>query len=237
MNRELTVTRTKSKPPAVSDSKPPTKARPKKPAGKTNRRTPSDRPGEAIDAAVAELAANPRFAGWKPDRLRAAAVAAIRLRGADDPAERDTLEAWLLTGLTVGEVASKAGLPIDVVDAYAALYLDVLGRLRTDDDRDALAWRLLGDQLHVGIPEADVGAWKRYAGLTGADVLQAFLAYLAARPLAVPHDVSGLSDAELVRLRGLLTTRRWVLSHAPINTAAQRMRLDFVYLLAEQQRL
>jgi hypothetical protein len=165
-------------------------------------------------------------------------VVAIRLRGADDPAERDTLEAWILAGVPAGEVAAKAGRPIDVVAVYAALNLDVIGRLGTDDDRDATAWRLFGDRLDVGIPETDVGAWKRYAALTGGPyVLEAFLAYLSALPLAVPADLSGLSDAELVRLRGLLRTRRWVLSRAPVRTAAQRMRLEFVHALAETQRL
>jgi hypothetical protein len=163
---------------------------------------------------------------------------AIELREAADPTRRDDLEAWLVCELTPAEVARKTSVETAVVAAYRDLFFDLTAWLTDPLGRWERGWVLLGDKLDRGIAEADVGAWKKYAAHTGGPVvLERLLDYLKACPLIYPSDVSGMTDADLERLRDLLIVRHWVLTMAPLTTAAQRMRIEYVWALQEGQRI
>jgi hypothetical protein len=135
-------------------------------------------------------------------------------------------------------VASKTGLDPGVVTAYRDLFFDLGPWLADDFAREDLCWHLVGDKMYVGIEETDQGAWKRFAALSGGPyVLDRVLDYFRAAPLVYPSDVSGLSDADLERLRDLLTVRHWLLTKAPLRTQAQRVRMEVVWALQAGQRI
>ena len=200
--------------------------------------------GKALDPArMAPYAAKALPGGTRLDGAALAALTdavrqAIELREAEDASPRDTLEAWLLCELSADEVAGKTDLDPAVVAAYRDLFFDLAAWLADDLSRWELGYLLLGDKLDWGIPEADVGAWKKYAAYTGGPyVLERLLDYQQALPLVYPPDVSRLSDADLERLRDLLLVRRWVLVTAPLTTQAQRVRMEFVWAVQQGQRL
>jgi hypothetical protein len=220
------MTRTRPKPSA--------QARPRKAAGRKTRKRQESRTPDVIEEAIASLTANPAYRWWTAHRLRAAVLDAIRVHGADDPSEADTLEAWLLTGVSFNEVAAKTGLPVDVVTVYAALYCDVARRLGTDHDREELAWELFGSRGLYGFPEADTRNWKRYLGLAGGEhVLAGYLDYLKACPLVVPADLTTLSEAELQRLVMFFYTRILTLGDTSDWTDAQKRRFEAVVVRRE----
>jgi hypothetical protein len=195
-------------------------------------------PARMAPYAVRVLPGGTRLTGAALVRATAVVREAIELREAEDPAPRDDIEAWLLCGVGPAEVGTKTGVEADVVQSYRDLFFDLTAWLTDEFAREDLAWALLGEKVCVGIEEADVGAWKRFAALNGGPVvLERLLDYLKAVPLVVPSDMTGLSDADLERLRDLLVVRMYVLGKATLRTTAQRLRMEFVYALAEGQRI
>src|SRR4051794_7301317 len=95
--------------------------------------------------AVRVLPGGTRLTGAALAGLTDAAREAIGLRQAEDPAPRDTLEAWLLCGLAPEEVAARTGAEAAVVAAYRDLFFDVTAWLADDWAREELAWLLLGE--------------------------------------------------------------------------------------------
>ena len=69
-------------------------------------------------------------------QLAATVREAIEIHEAKDPANRDTMEAWLLTGLDTAEVARRTGMDTDVVAIYRDLFFDVGPWLLTDAGRE-----------------------------------------------------------------------------------------------------
>jgi hypothetical protein len=200
--------------------------------------------GKALDPArmapyaVQVLPGTTRLSGAALATATAAVREAIELREGEDANRRDDLEAWLLCGISPAEAGTKTGVEADVVRFYRDLFFDLGPWLVDDFGREDLAWLLLGDKLYVGIEEADVGAWKRFAAITGGPVvLERLLDYLKAVPLVYPPDVSRLSDADLGRLRDLLYVRRYLLTKAPLTTTAQRLRMEVVWALQDGQRI
>jgi hypothetical protein len=100
-----------------------------------------------------------RLARYKGDidhprlgRLDPAVAGAHRLRFGDDEKRRSRLEARIVSGQPAGEIAERAGLTLDVVEAYEALFFAVRDRLEC---ADWVAAFVLGSRLHEGFAVGD----------------------------------------------------------------------------------
>jgi hypothetical protein len=135
--------------------------------------------------------------------------AAVRLYTGGDKIARGTLEARVLAGQTIPQVASLCGLSADAVAAYAALFFDVLGKL---DGREYILANAIGPKTWHGLTEEDTDVLlKRAAFLKGPIYLEAFLRYYRA-PLEIPCRLEGLSRERLGELLDLLLIRAVVLA-------------------------
>jgi hypothetical protein len=86
--------------------------------------------------------------------------AALDLWEAAPPTPRWLVEARLLTGAPLEEVAQRCGLPAEVVQTYHQLFFDVRGRLRATD------WvmiHVVGTYALKGFAGLPVGAVWKYA--------------------------------------------------------------------------
>jgi hypothetical protein len=180
-----------------------------------------------IEAAITVLPRMKKRARSR-DRLVGAVKEAIALHEASNPLERDTVEAWLLSGVDIADAARRTDLDQTVVLIYRDLFFDVLPWLA--GDLNDLSWAVLGESMyHRQIAEDDVSTMKRFVALLGGPhVLERYLDYLKALPLSLPPKVSALSTEELERLKDLLFMRIYVLSHVPLKTPAQFMRMEIV---------
>lgn len=102
---------------------------------------------------------------------------------------RPRLEAFLLTGAPLKEVADRCLLPVATVEAYAALFYDVIDRRHC---RDWIINFVIG---RLPDDPNDEGEWlaKTIAYHGGPLIFDTYLAVIGDEPLAVPV---GLSDAE-----------------------------------------
>lgn len=103
-----------------------------------------------------------------PQGTLAAVSAAHQLYVANGP-RRWQVEAWLLAGLTVEQVAGRVGVPAAVAGAYAETFFDVVGRLHAGDWVWAYAVRV-GLWGPTDPTEADV--WRYVAASGGPAVLE-----------------------------------------------------------------
>jgi hypothetical protein len=196
------------------------------PAGKV------PRPHALVPDAVRVL---PGGTGLTPAERAAATeavVAAIGLREAEDPSQRDTFEAWLLCALPVGEAARRAGIDEAAAGAYRDLFFDVTEWLA--DDPSDLAFHLLPPESAYLIDPADTRTWKLWMALAGGEhVLRAYLDYLTVDPVGVPTDLTRIPTAELERRRDLLLMKLMILARAPLDTPAQVARMELVQTRGE----
>ncbi len=89
-------------------------------------------------------------------------------------ADRDLLEAWILTGEAPDIVASKCSLPVAVVAQYEALFFDVRAHLRA---RDWLLRQAIRFPLDVGVRRPAIGdLWRLTGAQYGPVVLESLLA-------------------------------------------------------------
>jgi hypothetical protein len=107
--------------------------------------------------------------------------AALDLWEADPPAARRRVEAHLLTGAPLNDVARICTLPVDVVESYHDFFFDVRPRLRATD------WIMLhavGTYYLKGFAGLPVGALWKWAGYTaGPRVLEVVVALTTDVPL------------------------------------------------------
>jgi hypothetical protein len=158
------------------------------------------------------LAAGGRQAEARPTRRHRAddrhIQAGLDLRQADPPAARWWLEAHLLTGSPLGDVAHLCTLPVEVVESYHQLLFDVRQRLRATD------WIMLhavGTYCWKGFAGLPVGAvWKWVAYTAGPRALEVVVALTTDAPLPswLRDGLAGGAYAEArFRLMGKLTLR------------------------------
>ena len=171
-------------------------------------------------------------------QLAATVREAIEIHEAKDPAKRDTMEAWLLTGVDTAEVARRTGMDADVVAIFRDLFFDVGPWLRTDAGREDLAWHLLGEGVYFGIPESDHGAWKRFVALQGGEhVLQRISRTW--RPSLLNTEIVGIRHAHRptrTNAGPALHADLRPVSRASPDTDAQRMRMEVVFERSQQLR-
>ena len=124
--------------------------------------------------------------------------AAHRLRFGEDRLARARLEALLLSGRTIEEVATPCGLSAEAVGAYEAIHFQVLGRL------DAIAFvcpEAIG--AHVACSsfhEVESDTLLRLIGYRGgADFAEAAYRYFR-EGIRLPDQVDGASEEELEEL-------------------------------------
>jgi hypothetical protein len=131
---------------------------------------------------------------------------AYRLRIGDDR-RRWEVEARLLAGQDDPAIADRAGVPSDVVAAYASLFFDVRGRLGSTD---WVAATVFGRRLYEGPVADDVElVWKVFAYRLGPLALDA----LVGRPLDAPEapsagDRAGASMADRLAMAVAAMTLR-----------------------------
>jgi hypothetical protein len=107
--------------------------------------------------------------------------AALEVWEAVPQAPRWLLEAHLLTGVPLHEVAQRCGLSAEVVQTYHQLFFDVRGRLRATD------WvmiHVVGTYALKGFAGLPVGAVWKYAAFTaGPHALEVVVALTTGAPL------------------------------------------------------
>src|SRR5580658_5249358 len=95
-------------------------------------------------------------------------LAATRAIHSNDGVERWQIEARLLAGTPVAEVARRTGIPVDLVKTYAALFFDVQGRLSA---HDWIRLEAVGVGRWAAIPtEGDI--WRYVADSGGTAVVE-----------------------------------------------------------------
>jgi len=125
-------------------------------------------------------------------RLDPTALGAYRLRRGD-PRLRWEVEARLLAGQDAAAIAARVGLPTAVIEAFAALFYDVVD---AGDSSDWIAFTVFGPELEGRLAAGDsdlLGKVLAYAG--GPLVLEAYLGATAAAPWAATASyVPGISE-------------------------------------------
>jgi hypothetical protein len=160
---------------------------------------------------------------------------AIQLRSAADPMDRDTLEAWLLSGLDIDGIAEKTKLLGLVVQAYRDLFLDVVPWL--DQYREELAMEVLPEYVYAGIEEDDISTWKRFVALQGGPfVLESYLKYLKCPRILPPSKLDHFTTKQLEYLSEYYSVRVYILSRVPLKTDRQRMLMNLVTERVQEYR-
>jgi hypothetical protein len=78
---------------------------------------------------------------------------------------RWTIEAYLCSGLAMVEIADRHNLPVDLINCYAHLFFDVVGKTR---HIEYMLNSVLGRNIHHGLLDKDVDLlWKLYGLLKG----------------------------------------------------------------------
>jgi hypothetical protein len=148
------------------------------------------------------------------DRARLAAEmpdvdAACRLHLTTDKVARGALEARLLAGQSVEEVAACCGLTPEAVTAYVRLFFDVLGSLRA---RSYILIHAIGPKHFHGLTEDDPDVILKWAGFVkGVALLEPLTRYFTLG-WRVPEQPDSLSRDELDELYTMCLMRLLVLS-------------------------
>jgi hypothetical protein len=156
--------------------------------------------------------------------------AAYQLRTTADKMARGTVEARLLAGQSIEEVAARCGLTADAVAAYHALFFDVMGKLQA---RNYILIEAIGMWSFLEMAETDVDLiLKRAAFLKGPIFLEMFLHYYTT-PLVMPRQLDGLSREQLEELSRMLLTRLIILAWTlpPAKILRVRLLQDLLYQL------
>jgi hypothetical protein len=83
---------------------------------------------------------------------------------------RWTIEAYLCSGLAMVEIADRHNLPVDLINCYAHLFFDVVGKTR---HIEYMLNSVLGRNIHHGLLDKDVDLlWKLYGLLKGPLLLE-----------------------------------------------------------------
>jgi hypothetical protein len=134
--------------------------------------------------------------------------AALDLWQADPPAPRWRLEARLLTGAPLDEVARLCDLSVEAIETFHQLFFDVRPRLRATD---WIMFHAVGTYCLKGFAGLPVGAlWKWAAYTAGPRALDVVVALTTDAPLPawVRNGLAGGAYAEArFRLMGKLTLR------------------------------
>ncbi len=124
-------------------------------------------------------------------RLDPTALGAYRLRRGD-PRLRWEVEARLLAGQAAGTIAARVDLPTAVIEAFAALFYDVVD---AGDSSDWIAFAVFGPELEGRLAAGDAGLLGKllaYAG--GPLVLEAYLGATATGPGASAGPDPGIAE-------------------------------------------
>jgi hypothetical protein len=136
-------------------------------------------------------------------------AAAHAVYASGDRLTRGTLEAWLLTGLSMAEVATECGTTAGVVAAYRALFFDPGAG---PQPRARALNAAIGAADPAGVTEGDVDRILKRAALVGGRfVLEQVLGYYR-HGCSVPADPGDLTAGDLTRLRERLLGRTLVLT-------------------------
>lgn len=144
------------------------------------------------------------------------------------------IEARLLAGETVEQVAKRCGLPPGVIDYYHAWFFHVQDRLSTP------AWVrsvIIGPKAHVGLTEADVDVILKLEGfLGGSSAVDVMLRYLRNPPcLEAPLELMNL--AQLHDLRERLLIKAAILWHThPADEKARRKIESCIRTIGKMER-
>jgi hypothetical protein len=134
--------------------------------------------------------------------------AAYRLHVSADPLPRAILEARLLAGQIVPEVAAACGLTEAAVTAYEALFFDVLGKLEAKEYLMAAAVRF---DFSGQLPEGNAGMLLKWYGLVrGPVMLDAMIRYFNS-DWSVPERLDGVTKGQLEELHLMMTVRADIL--------------------------
>jgi hypothetical protein len=134
--------------------------------------------------------------------------AAFRFRAAPDKLARGTVEARLLAGQTIDEVAAACGLTPGAVDAYEKLFFAVLDRLRADL---FIYCHAIGEKHFYGLTEDDTDVFLKWVGYAkGPLMLEQAIRYFRGS-WSVPERLDAASREDLEELALMLRVRAVVL--------------------------
>jgi hypothetical protein len=135
--------------------------------------------------------------------------AAFQLRTGTDKLARGLVEARLLTGMNLGDVAAACGLTVGTVEMYHQVFFDVQTRLNA---KNYIMCEAIGEKAWHGVEVSDVDVFlKQYGFLKGpilVDVLERFFR----GQWSVPCKLDGQSKETLQELHLMLGARALVLS-------------------------
>jgi hypothetical protein len=130
--------------------------------------------------------------------------AAYRLHISPDKLARGIVEASLLAGLSIEQVAKTTGLSSGAVEAYAALFFNVEGKLHANL---YVLHEALGPRFLHGLTEEDVDVFMKWAAYVQGPLALPVLVRYFRFGCVIPESLDGLSHAELEELHARLTVR------------------------------
>jgi len=192
-------------------------------------------------------AKNPGWVGRAVRYLRALAACATpadpavddayALRCSADKLARGVLEARLLADQPAAEIAAACALPVEAVEAYAALFFDVAGKL---DSQFHIIRTAIGTKFWTGMTEADLDVVLKAIGYFHGPLMLDAAIRACASEWRVPDRLDGLTAAELRDLLELLDARYFVKVTTTPFTQPERLlplaqlRADLRGLIAER---
>jgi hypothetical protein len=154
-----------------------------------------------------------------------ALTAARALYDAFDSFNRWHLEARLLAGEDVVQIAAKCGLTLEVIRCYHDLFFDVQERLEA---RDFLYHTVIGPKAREGLSETDREVLLKLFALSGGPrAVDALVDYFHSPPPAAPQ-LDGLDEAALHNLQKKLRIQQAIQSRV---LAASEVKADQVLWL------
>jgi hypothetical protein len=136
-------------------------------------------------------------------------AAALGLRQGADAFRRWQAEALLLAGEPISSVAARLGIGVEALQAYVALFFDVVDHL---DAQDFIAVEVIGLRPDRELTEGDAGVFlKAYAYFAGVHAFSAVLDYYRDRE-ALPGDIGAVEPSGLPQLVRHLRVRTAILS-------------------------
>ncbi len=135
---------------------------------------------------------------------------AYQLHASSDKLARGIVEASMLSGMSVAQVAEFTGLTLEAVQAYEALFFQVLGKLEA---RLFILFEAIGGKFHHGLTEEDIDVFLKWvAYFKGPLILPSMVRYYTSGR-TMPDRLDGLTREELEDLHAMLSIRALILSH------------------------
>ena len=160
-------------------------------------------------------------------------AAAVDLRKDSDAFRRWELEAGLLAREPVSAAARRVGLTPEAVEAYVAVFFDVLQLL---DATDYITLRVIGISPARIVTERDVEVWlKLFAYGGGPHVLDSLVDYYDNREV-VPADIAQVEPARRARVAQQLTIRSAILAACLPEGDARTLAVQGLIERLEAQR-